>query len=321
MSNYNDFTGFTFNGKHSSDMGIIRVSDGSRYNEDLLPTLQDKTIQVPGGDGAYYFGSYYTQRTFPVQFAFDNLSELQFRNLRAWISTRTPGRLVFDERPYKYYTAKISQTNSTIKHICFDDENGERVYKGEGTLNFICYNPFAKSVHKYLNSYYSYISDSEKTPAAGYENIDQWKGSTGMLEEKGSYDTAILSSDNKTFTYQLYNPGDFEADFYLELRSTSFSSDNKALSDMKIVFKLNNEIKSVLSWSAGDTIPRNLVINSKNNSIYDQTKESELYTGILTEGDFFKIPIGESTLEITIETEGAFSTGASSDIVYDYLYI
>jgi hypothetical protein len=57
-----DFVGFTYNGVHSSDLGIVRVSEGSRFNENLLPTIQDKTVQVQGGDGTYYFGSYYTQR-------------------------------------------------------------------------------------------------------------------------------------------------------------------------------------------------------------------------------------------------------------------
>ena len=33
-----DFTGFTFNGYYSADLGITRVSEGSRYNFDLLPT-------------------------------------------------------------------------------------------------------------------------------------------------------------------------------------------------------------------------------------------------------------------------------------------
>ena len=42
-----DFIGFTFNGVHSSDMGIIRTSDGSRFNENLLPTSTDKTVQIP----------------------------------------------------------------------------------------------------------------------------------------------------------------------------------------------------------------------------------------------------------------------------------
>jgi phage-related protein len=57
-----DYIGFTFNGVHSSDLGIVRVSNGSRFDENLLPTIKDKTVEVSGRDGAYYFGSQYTQR-------------------------------------------------------------------------------------------------------------------------------------------------------------------------------------------------------------------------------------------------------------------
>jgi hypothetical protein len=47
-----DFIGFTYNGKHSiGDFGIYRTSDGSRYNDDLVPALNDKTADIPGGDG------------------------------------------------------------------------------------------------------------------------------------------------------------------------------------------------------------------------------------------------------------------------------
>jgi hypothetical protein len=46
-----DFIGFSFNRKHSSDMKIVRTSDGSRYNQNLVPNLTDKTADVPGGDG------------------------------------------------------------------------------------------------------------------------------------------------------------------------------------------------------------------------------------------------------------------------------
>jgi hypothetical protein len=34
-----DYMGFTYNGIHSSDIGIVRTSDGSRFNENLLPTM------------------------------------------------------------------------------------------------------------------------------------------------------------------------------------------------------------------------------------------------------------------------------------------
>jgi hypothetical protein len=34
-----DYIGFTFNGVHSSELGIKRTSEGSRFNESLLPTI------------------------------------------------------------------------------------------------------------------------------------------------------------------------------------------------------------------------------------------------------------------------------------------
>jgi hypothetical protein len=34
-----DFIGFTYNNKHSSELGILRVSNGSRFDENLLPTM------------------------------------------------------------------------------------------------------------------------------------------------------------------------------------------------------------------------------------------------------------------------------------------
>jgi hypothetical protein len=54
------FIGFTYNGKHSiTDFGIYRVNNGSRYSHNILPQLQEKTAEVPGMDGVYYFGSNY----------------------------------------------------------------------------------------------------------------------------------------------------------------------------------------------------------------------------------------------------------------------
>ena len=96
-----DFLGFTFDGVHSSELGIFRVSDGSRYTHNLLPTVQDKVAQVPGADGMYFIGSYYTQKQFNFPIAFDELSEEQLRNLKVLLSDKKIHTLVFDELPYK----------------------------------------------------------------------------------------------------------------------------------------------------------------------------------------------------------------------------
>ena len=52
-----DYIGFTFGGVHFSGLGLMRISDGSRYNTYLLPAINNKTVQVPGRDGSYLFGS------------------------------------------------------------------------------------------------------------------------------------------------------------------------------------------------------------------------------------------------------------------------
>ena len=145
-----DFMGFTYGtdaeGKpvHSSDLGIVRVSDGSRFNENLLPTIQDKTVQVPGGDGTYYFGSYYTQRQFTINYAFDDLTEEGVKRLKSHFGDKKIHDLVFDERPDRIYSAKVTGT-ATIKHIPFDS-SGKTIYKGEGSIQFTCYYPFARAV-------------------------------------------------------------------------------------------------------------------------------------------------------------------------------
>lgn len=142
-----DFTGFKFGNRHSSDLGITRVSNGSRYSENLLPNLQDVSGQVPGGDGTYYWGSNYTQKPFSINFAFDDLTEQQFNDLKSWLGTKEIKQLIFDESEYKYYMAKVSAPPQ-INFICFEVE-GKDIYKGEGTIQFVCYYPFAKSTQTF----------------------------------------------------------------------------------------------------------------------------------------------------------------------------
>lgn len=148
-----DFLAFSFNGKHSwDDFHIYRTSDSDRYNENLTPTLTDKTAEVPGGDGMYYFGTTHKQRDFNISFAFDSLTEVQLRELKKWLNGKEMGDLWFQEAPYKVWTAKPAG-NSSIKYIPFDDENGQRVYKGEGTVQFVAYWPYAHTPDFVVNCY------------------------------------------------------------------------------------------------------------------------------------------------------------------------
>ena len=119
-----DFTGFTFGDWHSSDPQVgdivVRVSGGDRYEEQLQPEIKDRTAEVPGRDGEYYFGSDYGPRAIDVEIAFDHLTEEQFRKLRQVFGTRKIKELIFDERPYKKYMAKI-ESPVELSYICFDE--------------------------------------------------------------------------------------------------------------------------------------------------------------------------------------------------------
>ena len=181
-----DFTGFSFNGVHSSRLGIIRVSDGDRYNETLHPEIEDKSTPIVGGDGSYYFGSDYRSKNFSISIAFDSMTEKQFRRLVQLFSTKDICDLIFDERPYKVYSVKLAQPID-LNYICFDEpiktvqpeqdgirtinrnnagegtrekitpykkwEQKQRIYKGEGTIELICTYPFARQQFKILERY------------------------------------------------------------------------------------------------------------------------------------------------------------------------
>jgi predicted phage tail component-like protein len=137
-----DYIAFSFNGKHSyEDFGIYRTSDGDRYNENLIPTLQDKTAEVPGGDGMYYFGSTHKQKEFNISFAFDNISETQLAEMKRWLNGKDVGELWLSEAPYKVWSAKVSG-QPTFKYLPFEI-NGKRVYRGEGSVKFVSYYPYA----------------------------------------------------------------------------------------------------------------------------------------------------------------------------------
>ena len=177
MSNWRgDYMGFTYNNVHSSDLGIVRVSDGSRFNENLLPTMQDKTVPVPGGDGSYFFGSYYTQRQFNISFAFDDLTEEQLARIRSHFGDKQIYDLIFDEAPYKVYSAKVTGT-ATLKYIPFAEGATGRLYKGEGTIQFTCFYPFARC---------RFMGKTMDDLKAEYPNINEWWAAS-RIETGGNF--------------------------------------------------------------------------------------------------------------------------------------
>ena len=72
-----DYIGFTFGQYHSSDLGLYRVSDGSRYQREVSPTAEDRVLRVEGSDVSHFVEARLESRTISLNIAYDNLSEEQ----------------------------------------------------------------------------------------------------------------------------------------------------------------------------------------------------------------------------------------------------
>lgn len=324
------YLGFTYNGRHSSEFGIVRTSTSNRYDDNLLPNKNVKTTAVPGGDGAYYFGSNYTQRQFTVQFAFDALSDAQLREMRQWLGTGQIHDLIFDEFPYKVYSAAVTG-NATAKHLCFDEGNGV-VYKGDGSIQFTCYFPFARSRYKWLSDY-TIANIPEWNNDEFYNNKTEWAVGSGMLESSVITEDTLYYDSYKGETGRDYigyipvlNVGDVPTDFQLFIPS-QFLTNNLTIwygalashSDYKITIGAlsNPPERGGIVMNSKTRLLQDCVINVGGNFVIGNT----LYNQYIINGDFFKILTTSSDSLTCIGFQTTSSVGNDSPIIkYNYLY-
>lgn len=259
-----DFLGFQLGEDHSYGLNITRVSTNDRYQDMLLPQFTDAVVQVPGGDGTYYWDSYYTQKVFNISFAFDDLRDEDLRKLRQMFSTKTVKPLIFDEFQYKKYMVKCAQPPQ-LNYICFDSYES-RIYKGEGTVQFVAYYPFAFSV----------IS-----PSLQYQT-------DGAIINNGGDLPAYLK-----IRYNLNNISNND-NILLELREKPDGTDIGQLS----LTNINRE--------SGDTymvIDTQTQLIEGYDAAMNKTKT--LYNKFIDSGDFFWPPIGRTYLLSSIPFEYA----------------
>lgn len=389
-----DFLSFQFGGKDCAELGIVRTSDGDRIEEQLHPEIKDITAEVPGMNGEYYFGSTYGNKTISVSFAFDDMTEDQLRQLRRHFAVGQIQDLIFSERPYKRYQAKIASPIE-LSYVCFDapvrtvgaerdgvrrittteqrdivdPETGatttetyyardleqvtpyeydytriQRVYKGEGKIEFVCYFPFAKSCYKTLPS---------KGTDVYTKNVDEWAESSGILSEAehdskqidtcfvdGGYDEA---QDKVDYIY-LHNPGDVKTGFKLYC---PFVEGDDYSKNLVLIYRVKNNpdaekiddrwqeitrltlgpITKLNSLETGFLIDTNTGLitgviqepteETQNNGSY--VTDGVLYNQFVKNGQFFKIePANVQTDDLTMIAVINGKTG--TQIFYDYLY-
>ena len=363
MAMKGDFMGFTFNGVHSSELNILRVSTGDRYEENILPEIKDSIAEAADMEGQYFFGAHYGERTININIAYDSLTDSDLRKLKKVFNGRQVCDLIFDEFPYKKYLAKVAQPIE-LQYICFDEDlydevligkgikdrdiirknsNGkrQRIYKGEGTIEFICYYPFAKSIFKILPT-------NEPDPETGeipYPTYDEWSVECGLLSieefENNKVDVARVVND--TYEVALYNPGEMQTPcriyFPFAYKEDGIDKlyeydnlriDYKDLNDNSLV-KDSIIIEGLVRQSKEDT---GFLINTETgliqgviatldphsgNNIY--TLNNTIYNQFMKKGSFFSIQPNSYSNESHLVITGSPCKPEEIDINYNYLYL
>ena len=234
------YLGFTYNGKHSSEFNIIRVSDGSRFNESLLPTIQDKTIQVPGAAGKIFQRADYDVRTFSIQIAYDNMSEKNLQEMKKWLGDKRVHPLVFDELPYKTWYAKVTG-NASMKWLPFGNKESGRVYKGEGTIQFTCYDPFAHCKHDWVSKWLEKWLDERYEGDENKITEEEWWDASGLrLDESQSILSIEISEEQPAARSATYVDSGFQISNGLLWGKTTLEIINNHLSAVGLNIKDNH---------------------------------------------------------------------------------
>lgn len=329
------FLGFTYNGRHSSELGIVRINTGNRAEMPLSPSFKDSTAEVPGGKGLYYFNTQIQQRQFTINFAYDDLAEEDVRELREWLNPLEQGELIFDEEPYKAYIVKPN-TQPKLSYLVFNREittetfklyepltvkSSGRVYKGEGAIGLTAYYPYAKAPYKTIEDYsvYKDIEKKEFSHYRGYGHPDEWAIASGM-DKKPS----LVSP-------QCYNCGDIETPVTLNFKIAEDINTNEAVSG-----NVGIELYSGTTSQIGTRIGYVYMDASKMsvNMIYTINSELELITDengeacndIIIASKFFYLPPKEKCFFNVNYLNGytgeqTNSATAITNIDYDYLYL
>ena len=186
----------------------------------------------------HYYGTTYKQKDFNISFAFDNMGEDTYRRMKQWLNGKEMGDLWFAEAPYKVYTAKVTGAPN-IKSLCFEVD-GKREYRGEGSVTFTAYWPFAHtpdSVYTWNEVTKQYEYRNGKLLEA-YENFykpEQW-GNIGLGE------------DGEWGINKGENPGDIPAYFTLTING----QDKETIREIHVgdsVITINGQYKN-LKWDS-----------------------------------------------------------------------
>jgi len=277
------YLGFTFDGRHSSEFGLLVVSDGSRYHQNLFSNFSDNIQTVPGRNGGYFFGTQLGMKDFEINCAFDEMTTHMRDEIQMWLYPDKVGWLIFDEMPYKKYLVKIAAIPNfnflpftELKSI--HNYNIEKeILKGELNIQFFSFNEYA-----YENEGYE-LPKIDKDEVIPQHAID-----SGILPLNYKHLEIFLSGEKinvipKDTEFSLYNAGNgiakLNLSFYIlaeDIENKNFELFNYEDGQKYIINNINSLFES-LGYSDIDKFK--IEISSNKQEIY-ATGYDELYNPI-----------------------------------------
>ena len=300
-----EFVGFSFNGKHSSEFGLTAVVPSDMYIENLFADFDDRTVEVQGKDGAYYFGTQIKTKPLRLTVAFDNMNGAQKRNIINWLNPRKIGKLIFDEAPYKYYMVKITAP-PTFSFVPFSEEKNnlrQHIYKGSFELEFVSFDPYGYSEYAHVGQVPVWNGSSYST-VYNDSNLPEWYLESGLFDIVPSATVVpnitsgflIANSGVDIIPYNFYNGGNTASIVDLEFTVTAFNVGSTALLIKNNTNNVEFELKSLrnieaLSSHAG---PWTIVCNSLTGQIYSDINSIRYNLGALHNGQFLLVEPGDN---------------------------
>ena len=247
-----EYLGFTFNGHHSSEYGLVVVSDGDRYHQTLSSNFSDTVVSVPGKNGGYYFGTQLQMKDFTIRCAYDEMTSHMMHKIQNWLYPNRVGWLIFDETPYKKYKVKISNVPE-FSFIPFDEFKNVKDYtlkkeilKGELQIQFFSFDEYG-----YENEDYN-LPEINTNQIIKQQDVD-----SGLVPPNYSHDGICLPhqqlqeiSNETSFNFMIYN-----AYFTIE---KSQISDNNPLE----FFNYNDGESYIINNPANIITKRGITLNS-----------------------------------------------------------
>jgi predicted phage tail component-like protein len=174
--------GFTFNGVHSSAMGMrARLTEWQ-----FIPAVSNNTVNIPGKAGIADFGASKSSRRITVSCGVNPTGSMAgliaaLDDLAAWLDpTNGTARLIFDELPDRYFTARLDKAIDCT-----------RLIRGAGSfeLDFLCPDPYG----------YAVTDENFTLTATGSYGIVRSKGNAVSLPEYRLMGEVINNSSARWF--------------------------------------------------------------------------------------------------------------------------